>query len=534
MYTLILFASCSTGDGDVFPSEEVLVPPLEGPQWTSDVSLDPGDAGAPLSRIVVGHTDRESTLHIVIDDGGGEIDLTTLFPTVDHEFPLTGFQPAVPATVTVTPLADGVAGEALTFEVLADGLPETWPRIDVQERQIERVAPGWTLVGFGRAGDNTAEFAAMLDNYGAVRWIRESATDVIDIRPAGQGLVSGVRLGEAFVWDIAGRVQNAWTHTGNLTSTGIPLTDLGVHHDLVRKPDGTWLTLVLAQTDVEAYPVDYLSAQQRAPATIADEHLVNFRDDGSVISEWSLSERLDPERIGYGGLLDRFGLGMDWGHANAVSWNDERQEVVVSLRHQDAVVGLDGSSGDLTWILANPDNWIDDLADKRLDGDFAWFFHQHAPVPVAGGILLFDNGNERASPFTETDRVADAANSSRVVRYDLDYEDRVAEEAWVFDTTILGKAFSNREGDANVLDNGNILTVWGSVGFIEGNPVSADNLGDYVVLLIEVTDSSPPETVWQLQLWTPPDVYANGWTANRAVRVANPWDGIANLNGTLP
>jgi hypothetical protein len=505
-----------------------------GLSWVSDPALEPGAPEAPLSRRFLGRTNVPTQLTVHIDDGGVPIELTTLTPSIDHDFPIIGLQPGVPTTVVVTPGSGGALGPAVTFDIVADPLPVAWPSIEVDVRNEARVAPGWTLVGFSRSGAEAeaAQYAALLDSFGGVRWLRTAPTDVLDLDPYPPARVSGLRLGEAFVWNLLGETEVAFTHTGNTTSTGIGVTPFAVHHDLVREPSGTWLTLALGQLLVPNYPTSYESAAERQSAVIADERVLRLDDQGAVLADWSLAERLDPARIGYNALLDRFGVGLDWGHANSVAYDAEHHEVVVSLRHQDAVVGLDADSGDLRWILATPDNWNDALAPLRLVGELDWFFHQHAPEPVEGGLLLFDNGNEGTSPFSDAPRIADADNRSRVVRYAIDREAGTVAEAWAFDAPLPGRMYSNREGDANALPNGNVLSVWGSVDAIDGVSTEELGLATDVVFLIEVTEDL--ETVWQLRLGADPTDWPAGWSANRAVRVDNPWEGLAELLGPLP
>ena len=59
---------------------------------------------------------------------------------------------------------------------------------------------------------------------------------------------------------------------------------------------------------------------------------------------------LDPRRLGFLSLRQIRGS-YDWAHANAVAYNDADDSISVSLRHQDAVVNFDRTTGDLNWIF---------------------------------------------------------------------------------------------------------------------------------------------------------------------------------------
>ena len=99
----------------------------------------------------------------------------------------------------------------------------------------------------------------------------------------------------------------------------------------------------------------------------------------------------------------------DWSHGNAVIVDPTDGGVIVSLRNQDAVVKIDRDSGELVWILGAHERWQPPWSDKLLTpaepaaddrgAGFGWSFHQHAPMfTPRGGMLLFDNGNQRAIP----------------------------------------------------------------------------------------------------------------------------------------
>ena len=65
------------------------------------------------------------------------------------------------------------------------------------------------------------------------------------------------------------------------------------------------------------------------------------------------------------------------------------------------VRAFDLRSGELRWILGTHDNWRKPWTRYLLKprGELAWPFHQHSPqLTRSGNVLLFDNGNGRASP----------------------------------------------------------------------------------------------------------------------------------------
>jgi hypothetical protein len=139
----------------------------------------------------------------------------------------------------------------------------------------------------------------------------------------------------------------------------------------------------------------------------------------------------------------------DWSHANAVTLDQRRNALLVSLRHHDLVLAIryrddaDGPSGALLWTLGRGGTFA--LAAGE------WFSHQHAPeVQPDGSILLYDNGVGREKPF------------SRAARYRIDGGQ--ARQTWCHVLLDRGQpVFSKRQGDANRLANGNVLITHGNL-----------------------------------------------------------------------
>ncbi|MEZ4235855.1 MAG: aryl-sulfate sulfotransferase [Myxococcota bacterium] len=302
----------------------------------------------------------------------------------------------------------------------------------------------------------------------------------------------------------------------------VPVDAFALHHEAFPLPDG-FLTLDLRDFDDDAYPVSYdRPAGPLRPATIVDALVLDVATDGTVRSRWSLAERLDTQRIGWMSLQVDAG-GLDWAHANAVFLDPTDGNVVVSVRHQDVVVELDRATGDVRWLLGNPDGWAPPLADLRLQpvGDVSWPSHQHGPMIVDNGdgtidVVMFDNGNYgRTTPYSGVD---DGDHYSRMIAYRVDEAARTVEQVWVADETSTGRLFVPAFGDADRLPlTGNTLGVWGMV-FDEGEGKNVDlGRGAKSVRLVEAGPDGAP--VWELSAWTPREAWREGWQAHRAQRI---------------
>jgi len=235
--------------------------------------------------------------------------------------------------------------------------------------------------------------------------------------------------------------------------------------------------------------------------------IVEFARDGTIVNEWSMLDLLDPFRLGYssdGGFWNGFyqdnfdenGVSRDWSHGNAVIHDPADDSIIVSLRHQDAVVKFSRQTGELRWILGPHENWdlqfgeflLTPLSDE--DEKFFFQYHQHAPkITDEGTIILYDNGNFRASPFDPT--LPNADLFSRAVEYDINELTMEVEKVWEYGQFEDEIIFTPFVGDADSLpETGNVLITFGGIQSPTGTSAR----------LIEVTRTTPAEKVFDLSI----------------------------------
>jgi hypothetical protein len=276
---------------------------------------------------------------------------------------------------------------------------------------------------------------------------------------------------------------------------------------------------------IEDWHASYADPGVRGDRVVADDVLLEFGADGAVSNELSLAAILPLERIGFDSLEDVYPGWADWTHANSVVWDDGA--FVVSLRHQDAVVRIDATTGELLWILGTPDNWVAPWSDKLLTPEpgVRWQWHQHAARMGADApdgwrtLLLYDNANWQASPFTGEIPVDEP--TTRVVQFGIDEVGGRVRMDWSYEvSTVAGNAlFSEAVGDADYLENGNVLSTWGMLDSLPGGPANVDvGLGNRSIRVIEF-DPTTLQDVWHLYLTVPIAENDAGWTAYRAERI---------------
>lgn len=129
--------------------------------------------------------------------------------------------------------------------------------------------------------------------------------------------------------------------------------------------------------------------------------------------------------------------------------------------------------GKIKWILADPRDfttyWQQYLL-KPIGNDFEYPYNQHAVEilpdydhnPDTIDILLFDNGssrflvNEELQKNIKLGKAVEPKLYSRLVHYRIDEKNMTVEQIWQYGKE-RPELFSPTRGDADLLDNGNVL-----------------------------------------------------------------------------
>lgn len=219
------------------------------------------------------------------------------------------------------------------------------------------------------------------------------------------------------------------------------------HHDIVRTPSGTWLTITYERRD----GVDLSSAGGPHSATVYDGVIREITNSSRVLWTWSTADHTTPGITGAierpVSLLDGSGTGYDLVHTNSLQ--DDGDGVIVSLRAYDTVIRFSKATGQIDWKLGgrtSPQSLRiigDPVGSRSLVG-------QHdAKLMPDGTLSIFDNGSTKDG-FVRAPRVA---------RFRID---RVARTATFLDqiTDPLVKS-SICCGSRRILAGGNSLIAWG-------------------------------------------------------------------------
>jgi arylsulfate sulfotransferase len=301
-----------------------------------------------------------------------------------------------------------------------------------------------------------------------------------------------VDLTGTVVWQITSAQINAALAAA--TCAGCNITIVGNHHDFAILPNGHIVFLNSTQQDVSG-------------TTVTGDVLIDFDQNRNPVWLWNAFDHLDINRrpMGY----------PDWTHGNSVTYSPDDKALMLSLRHQSWVLKInynDGAGdGSLLWKLGYQGDFTLQSGTTNAVDPPDWFWAQHdaniISTATAGTIdvLLFDNGNQRVLDTGGTLCGGGTPCESRVPILHLDETAKTADIIWV---DKLAPVFSFFGGSARALANGNI-----EFDECAATPLPANNAA-----IFEVTRTTPPQTVWSMQI--------AGQYAYRGFRIPSLYPGV--------
>ena len=494
---ILVFLLCLSGSWQVFALEVIKAPTL---------IMSPNGI-TPLAGVVQLTTDIPVRVTLVIKDTDSSWAVDFPDYHTEHYLPVLGLKPNTSylVEISITDQVDNSLIVAPLLPAITDPLPDNFPTIEVLLANPERMEPGFTLLDrFTRGpGDTTDSYTMILDNTGQVVWYSplNSTLPAVDMSqlPNGNLMVwQGVSLIET---DMLGKeIERV------ILQTPLP------HHDVFPMEGGGFISLTKETVIVDNYPTsDTDPDAPRQTADVQDNPVVEFSSNGILLNTWRLTDMLDPIRIGYTGGLNYTTVGtsgFDWAHSNTVVHDPNDDSIIVSVRSQDAVVKFSRTTGAIKWILGPHANWAPEFQPFLLNpvgAPFEWQFHQHAPeITPAGTLLMFDNGNNRASPFDGTIPIRNIDNYSRAVEYDIDEINMEVRQVWEYGTNAQERLYADALSDADSLQNtGNVLINFGHVVVTNGIRSKDQGKGLGHARIIEVTHNTPAEKVFDVMLYEP-------------------------------
>ena len=392
----------------------------------------------PLSAVIMFNTEEEVEVTLTVKGKEEAGNITHTFPkTKEHRLPVMGLYGDYENTV-VLKLSNGVETE-----------------VKIQTAPIQDNIGKCTYI------NTTSEY--MQDN-------------IMFTTPAGEDYAAGYDyngdcrwyLTEPFIFDMK-RLKNGNVLIGSNRFIGKPYYMAGIcemslcgkiykeyripggyHHDQFEMEDGNLLILT----------------QQAGAATAEDMCVLVDRNTGEILKSWDYKKVL-PQDKGKSGSWSEH----DWFHNNAVWYDKRTNSLTLSGRHQDAVINLDYETGDLNWIIGDPEGWPAEMVEKYfftpVGDEFDWQYEQHACVVLPDGdIMVFDNGHFRAK--SKENYVPADKNFSRGVRFRINTEDMTIRQVWQFGKERGKDFFSTYISNVEYYGEGHYMVHSGGAGALRG------------------------------------------------------------------
>ena len=430
------------------------------------------DAGTGIrSRLTI--TDGDNTWSASFDDARQQ--------DGSYSLPVVGMRPHREHRITLELTAPDGATATHHFTHRTPPLPENpleIPPFDVKVSRPARMEPGVTFLSvrrraLGRPHWLTPKQRRFSQDWGILTAI-DASGDIIwyynsEYRTAGiDRLLNGNVLMHRTDFstieiDLLGNIVRQFYAEGRpfpppQDPEAIPIKgQQTLHHQPHQLPNGDFLAFSANGYLVpDYYTSDTHPEAPRKDTMVMADTVVQITPDGEQVWSWNTFEHLDPFRLGYDTFwsywwVRGFDQYMDWTHANGLSYDENDDSILVSLRNQSAILKIDRQTKTIKWILGRHDGWPENLRERLLTpvGDLLWPGYQHNPrMTHAGTVIMFDNrAHGGAMAFEE--RLPVHRNFSRGVEFEVDEETMTVRQVWSSgDTQGEQPCYTNAMSDA--------------------------------------------------------------------------------------
>ncbi len=318
---------------------------------------------APLTALVIFVTNLDYGVRATVVGDIPETNFVSEYPmTKRHRIPILGLYPGRETRIMIELLDEnGESCDSREFMLTARALPRELQDIIVPKKINLESAFSNILVAGG-----IDVLPCVFDREGKIRYYLKNKPKGYGIFPLSKGRFlfmereisapsfTNPHSVQMYDMDYLGRVGKTY------------LVKNGAHHTVEEKrPGGNILT---AGNSMEGHSEDLI--------------LEIEREGGEIVNCIKLGDFFD------GTYQDM----MDWAHLNSVSYDEEEDAMLVSMRNIHSVALFSwGEKKELKWILADPRFWEGTkMADWVLKpvGEVPWFYQQHAVFEVPAERLL--------------------------------------------------------------------------------------------------------------------------------------------------
>ncbi len=311
---------------------------------------------------------------------------------------------------------DMAPGEQLTFRT--GDLPVGMPRLTVTGEGHDL----FTLVPI--LGATTA--VTIIDPEGRIVWYHRDDRDLEFFRARLSVDGKSVVYNAASVsGDPAENSELVRVALDGSSTTSVPVQFLA--HDFVEHPDGTLGAIVVEYREFEG-------------TTLRGDKIIEVSPSGEITTVWSAWDCFDPATE----TGDNIELG--WTFANALDYDPEEQVYYLGMRNFSSIARVNPRTRECEWVLGLTASTFDFAPGSTR------FLHQHQFQVRGNRILILDNDG---SP----------GDDSRVLEFELDFENNVATQVWSYVADPIVYTFVL--GEPVRLENGDTFVNWSAAGQLE-------------------------------------------------------------------
>lgn len=380
----------------------------------------------PLSALVAFETEESGTMEVTLQ-GQVDEDLVQKFSSITnkHFLPIYGLYPGSTNVVTLqfTDEKGQRNSTIITIEV---------PPLSNLVRQAEVEIPRETE---GEMTFVSGQGLTAYDGWGNVRWYCDLVTDSPILRLQNGNLLihsnksyrDGYSVTGFYEIDLLGRVYREYVVNGT-------------HHEIQELSNGDFFV------GAEINDPQTSHINKVASTTARDYLLIMDRETGEIKEEWDLKEVLNLEEYQadqpywdsfYAGFSEIFSeedatawsnamSRYDWFLNNAIYYDEKRDCITVSGKHQDLVFQFDADTMEITWAMSDDASaWT----DATLEGAVEPFAGQSNFRYMSDGtLMILDNGQHRDNTYQ-----VEATTGARIVGYDIDPDLMMVEEVFTYE-----------------------------------------------------------------------------------------------------
>ena len=360
--------------------------------------------------------------------------------------------------------------------------PEFKDRLYLIDNQLYSIAPQGGRFVWNNPTGGALEWAfnsevGIIDTTGAVRWYLMNTLINDPEDPWSAGFMMGFQQASdgALTWGFGQRYVKYDLLGREIWNRRLPSGYADYSHAFDNMQNGHSLLRVSS--------ADYRRADNKRVHTVRDV-IIEVDQNGGVVDEWKLMEILDPYRDNVIKVLDQgavclnidasqagktlsteelakqeqegifgdiagTGAGRNWAHVNSVDYDPTDDSIVISSRHQSAIIKI-GRDKQVKWIMGAPEGWRSPWKEKVLtpvdangkplectgvscEGGFDWTWTQHAAFRIDSKsdkdvfyLTAFDNGDGRGMEQPALPEM----KYSRAVVYKIDQKKMTVQQIW--------------------------------------------------------------------------------------------------------